>query len=82
MIPAPSDDGGGSSGWSKACAYISTAEQMFFSMTGLDPSLGKHQVLRNGLLMLVGADHDYVVSPEGVTFTHGLDDGDVVLIFG
>ena len=55
---------------------------MFFSMTGLDPSLGKHQVLRNGLLMLVGADHDYVVSPEGVTFTHGLDDGDVVLIFG
>jgi hypothetical protein len=51
-------------------------------MADLDPSLGKHQVLRNGLLMLVGLDHDYVVSPQGITFDHGLCDGDVVLIFG
>ena len=73
--------GGSTPGWADAVVYISEQGQYFFPMTGMDARIGRHMVVKNGLILLVGSDHDYIVDENGVWLHDPLVGGDTVVIY-
>lgn len=69
------------SGWARRDTFIATAGQTFFPVSSLDTEPGRSMVTRNGLVVAEGANHDYSVSPTGVTFVYGLEADTVVQVF-
>jgi hypothetical protein len=50
-------------------------------MTGMDATIGRHMVVKNGLILLVGPDYDYIVDENGVWLHDALVGGDTVVIY-
>jgi len=67
-------------GWSRSSAFVASAGQTFFPVNGVNPDAGRHAVTRNGLLMLAGAQNDYIVEAAGVRFQYALEEGTVVQV--
>lgn len=73
--------GGSTPGWNDAAVYTSSPGQYFFPMTGMDATIGKHMVVKNGLILLVGPDYDYIIDENGVWLHDPLVGGDTVVIY-
>jgi hypothetical protein len=87
VLPAPAGGGGGGggcggAGWCFATVYIAEPDQFFFAAPLLDARLGRHQVFRNGQLLLVGDDNDYIMDGDGVWMLDPVPEGSIVQIFG
>jgi hypothetical protein len=50
-------------------------------MTGMNAAIGRHMVVKNGLILLVGPDYDYIVDENGVWLHDPLVGGDTVVIY-
>lgn len=68
------------SGWARFSAFVALSGQSFFPVVGVSEDAGRHAVTRNGLLMLTGAQNDYVVEENGIRFTYPLEDGTIVQV--
>lgn len=73
--------GGGGSGFTSYYRTTAADGQTFFPLVGVGLTPQSHMVVKNGIVMSLGADNDYTVTALGITFNYPVAAGEPVLVW-